>query len=60
MDKYKMAQNHSINIKLSNAQLDELKLATKNEIGVTLRLWQNIGDVSNVTNFPHKSLLIDQ
>ena len=39
MDKYKMAQNYSINIKLSNAQLDKLKLATKNEIGVTLRLW---------------------
>ena len=39
MDKYKMAENHSINIKLSNAQLDKLKLATKNEIGVTLRLW---------------------
>ena len=38
MDKYKMAQNYSINIKLSNAQLDKLKLATKNEIGVTLRL----------------------
>ena len=39
MGKYKMAQNYSINIKLSNSQLDKLKLATKNEIEVTLRLW---------------------
>ena len=29
MDKYKMARDHSINIKLSNSQLDKLKLVTK-------------------------------
>ena len=39
MDKYKMAQDHSINIKLSNSQLDKLKLVTKNKTQITLRLW---------------------
>ena len=39
MDKYKMARDHSINIKLSNSQLDKLKLVTKNKTEVTVRLW---------------------
>ena len=39
MDKYKMAWDHSINIKLSNSQLDKLKLVTKNKTEVTVRLW---------------------
>ena len=39
MDKHKMARDHSINIKLSNSQLDKLKLVTKNKTQITLRLW---------------------
>ena len=39
MDKYEMARDHSINIKLSNSQLDKLKLVTKNKTEVTVRLW---------------------
>ena len=51
-----MTQYNSLNIKLSNSQLNELKPAIKNETGVVLRLSLNIaGD--DETNFPHKLLL---
>ena len=51
-----MTQYKSINVKLSNSQLNKLKLARKNEAEVVLRLSSNtIGD--NETNFPHKLLL---
>ena len=51
-----MTQYNSLNIKLSNSQLNELKSAIKNETGVVLRLSLNIaGD--DKTNFPHKLLL---
>ena len=51
-----MTQYNSINVKLSNSQLNKLKLARKNEAEVVLRLSSNtIGD--NETNFPHKLLL---
>ena len=33
-----MTQYNSVNVKLSNSQLDKLKSATKNESGVFLRL----------------------
>ena len=32
-----MIQYNSVNVKLSNSQLEELKLAIKNETGITLR-----------------------
>ena len=52
----KMAQYNSLNIKLSNSQLNTLKSATKNETEVVLRLSSNmIGD--DETNFLHKLLL---
>ena len=51
-----MAQYNSLNIKLSNSQLNTLKSATKNETEVVLRLSSNmIGD--DETNFLHKLLL---
>ena len=51
-----MAQYNSLNVKLSNSQLNKLKSAIKNETEVVLRLSSNIiGD--NETNFPHKLLL---
>ena len=54
---YKMTQYNSLNVKLSNSQLNKLKSAIKNE--VVLRLSSNIiGD--NETNFPHKLLLTDR
>ena len=49
-------QYNSINIKLSNLQLNKLKSAIKNKTEVILRLSSNmIGD--DETNFPHKLLL---
>ena len=56
---YKMTQYNSLNVKLSNSQLNELKSAIKNESEVVLRLSSNIiGD--NETNFPHKLFLTDR
>ena len=53
-----MTQYNSLNVKLSNSQLNKLKSAIKNESEVVLRLSSNmIGD--DETNFPHKLLLID-
>ena len=51
-----MTQYNSLNVKLSNSQLNKFKSAIKNETEVVLRLSSNmIGD--NETNFPHKSNL---
>ena len=48
-----MTQYNSLNVKLSNSQLNKLKFAIKNEAEVVLRLSSNmIGD--NETSFPHK------
>ena len=50
-----MTQYNSLNVKLSNSQLNKLKSAIKNETEVVLRLSSNmIGD--DETNFPHKLL----
>ena len=50
-----MTQYNSLNVKLSNSQLNKFKSAIKNENEVVLRLSSNmIGD--NETNFPHKLL----
>ena len=53
----KMTQYNSLNVKLSNSQLNKFKSAIKNENEVVLRLSSStIGD--NETNFPHKILLL--
>ena len=55
--KYKMTQYNSLNVKLSNSQLNKFKSAIKNEDEVVLRLSSNmIGD--NEANFSHKLLLL--
>ena len=42
---YKMTQHNSLNVKLSNSQLNKLKSSIKNETDVVLRLSSNmIGD----------------
>ena len=51
-----MTQYNSLNIKLSNSQLNKLKSATTNETGVVLRLSLNMV-YDDETNFPHKLLL---
>ena len=54
-----MTQYNSLNVNLSNSQLNKLKSAIKNETEVVLRLSSNmIGD--NETNFPHKLLLTNR
>ena len=54
-----MTQYNSLNVRLSNSQLNKLKSAIKNETEVVLRLSSNmIGN--NETNFPHKLLLTDR
>ena len=54
-----MTQYNSLNVKLSNSQLNKLKSAIKNETEVVLRLSSNmIGNSDNGTNFPHKLLLL--
>ena len=51
----KMTQYNSLNVKLSNSQLNKLKSAIKNETEVVLRLSSN-----NEINFPHDFLLTNR
>ena len=54
-----MTQYNSLNVKLSNSQLNKFKSAIKNENEVVLKLFSNmVGD--NETNFPHKLLLTNR
>ena len=56
-----MTQYNSLNVTLSNSQLNKLKSAIKNETDVVLRLSSNmIGNSSDNTNFPHELLLTDR
>ena len=54
-----MTQYNSVNVKLSNLQLNKFKSAIKNKTEVVLRLSSSmIGD--NETNFSHKLLLTNR
>ena len=54
-----MTQYNSLNLKLSNSQLNKFKSAIKNETEVVLRLSSNmIGD--NEIDFPHQLLLTNR
>ena len=56
-----MTQYNSLNVKLSNSQLNKLKSAMKNETDVVLRLSSNmIGNSDDETNFPDKLLLTNR
>ena len=56
-----MAQYNTLNVKLSNSLLNEVKSAIKNEIEVVLRLSSNmIGDSDDEINFPHELLLTNR
>ena len=53
-----MTQYNTLNMKLSNSQLNRLKPGTKNNTEVTLKISSNfIGDSNDENNFPHKLLL---
>ena len=54
-----MTQYNSLNMKLSNSQLNKLKSAIKNETEVVLRFSSNMIR-NNETNFPHELLLTDR
>ena len=53
-----MTQCNSLNVKLSNSQLNKLKSSIKNETDVALRISSNmVGNSNDNTNFPHELLL---
>ena len=56
-----MTQYNSLNVKLSNSQLNKLKSAIQNETEVVLRLSPNmIGESNDKADFPHELLLTDR
>ena len=56
-----MTQYNSLNVKLSNSQLNKLKFAIKNETEVVLRLSSiMIGNSNDETNFPYELLLTNR
>ena len=55
---YKTTPYNTLNVKLSNSQLNGLKSGIKNGIGIALNLSSNIFcDSNDETNFPYESLL---
>ena len=55
---YKMIQHNTLNVKLSNSQLNKLKAGIKYGAKVTLEISSNVvGDSNDANNFPHKWLL---
>ena len=56
-----MTQYNSLNVKLTNSQLNKLKSSIKNENDVVLRISSNMVSNSNDnTNFPHELLLTNR
>ena len=54
----KMTQFNTLNVTLSNSQLNKFKSAIRNGTELTLNLSPNIiGDSNDENNFPHKLLL---
>ena len=54
-----MTQYNSLNVKLSNSQLNKFKSAIKNETEVVLRLSSNMIN-DNETDFPRQLLLTNR
>ena len=53
-----MTQYNTLNVKLSNLQLNKLKVGIKNGTDVTLKISSDdVGDIHDENNFPHKFLL---
>ena len=56
-----MTQYNSLNVKLSNSQLNKLKSSIKNENDAVLRISSNmVGNSNDNTNFPHELLLTNR
>ena len=53
-----MYQYNTLNVKLSNSQLDKLKSGIKSGTEITLKIYSNVVvDSNDENNFPHKILL---
>ena len=53
-----MTQYNTLKVKLSNLQLNKLKVGIKNGTDVTLKMsLDDVGDIHDENNFPHKFLL---
>ena len=53
-----MTQYNTLNVKLSNSQLNKLKSAIKSNTELALKFSSNVvGDSNDENNFPHKLLL---
>ena len=56
-----MTQYNSLNVKLSNSQLNKLKSSIKNETDLVLRISSNmVGNTNDNTNFPNELLLTNR
>ena len=56
-----MTYYNSLNVKLSNSQLNKLKSSIRNETDVVLRISSNmVGNSNDNTNFPHELLLTNR
>ena len=56
-----MTQYNSLNVKLSNSQLNKIKSSIKNENNVVLRISSNrVSNSNDNTNFPHEFLLTNR
>ena len=56
-----MTQYNSLNVKLSNSQLNNIKSSIKNETDVVLRISSNmVGNSNDNTNFPNELLLTNR
>ena len=56
-----MTQYYSLNVKLSNSQLNKLKSSIKNETDIVLRISSNmVGNSIDNTSFPHELLLTNR
>ena len=56
-----MTQYSSLNVKLSNSQLNKLKSSIKNEADVVLKISSNmVGNSNDNTNFPQELLLTNR
>ena len=56
-----MTRYSSVNVKLSNSQLNKLKSPIKNKNDVVIKLSPSIiGDSNDQGNFPHELLLTDR
>ena len=54
-----MTQYNSLNVKLSNSQLNKLKSSIKNEFHVVLRISSKmVGNSNDNINFPHELLYL--